>query len=109
MTKFCKAAAQGTGLKADAHHATVSIIHRSATKDVMTTEMLALRHFHIASTSSGGNTYNRLDSAAVASAPTIVSMDQRGGLNCRATNKQAIPIAQDKKKALIEWIEILCM
>ena len=109
MTRLRSAPAQGTGLNDQAHHATVSMIHTSATRNTIGTEIYALRFTHIARISNGGSTYKRLDSADVLSAPTIAAGDQRGGLNCNARNRQAIPIAHDKKNAPTIRFVVLCM
>src|SRR3954463_1587107 len=50
-----------------------------------------------------------LDWAAADSAPPIAAGDQRGGLNCNAMNRHAIPAIQDSMNAPIRRGVILCM
>src|ERR1700716_3452049 len=50
-----------------------------------------------------------LDWAAADSAPPIAAGDQRGGLNCNAMKRHAMPAIQDSMNAPIRRGVILCM
>ena len=109
MSRLRNAPVQGTGLKDQAHHATVRLTQNSATKHTVNAEIGALRCIHIARISNGGKTYKRLDSAALLNAPPIAATDQRGGLNCKATNRHAIPKIHANKNAMTKRLVILRM
>ena len=98
MTRLRSAPSQGTGLNDHAHHATVRIIQTSATRHAIATDKVPFRRVHSARISNGGMTYKKLDSVAVLNAPPIAAIDQRGGLNCKARKRQAIPVTHDMRK-----------